>query len=169
MAGEKCDGCGFVWDDVSWQHIPSLLRATAHEMVAELVQQESNWTRRPSDQRWSTREYACHVRDVLLSLRERLILASVLDHPTGTAIYRDDRIRIGLYANENVSDVVNDLVMAADLAARTIAVLPNGFDGRTMTYSAQTPADVTLQWVAAQGLHEVVHHLGDIRENARLG
>jgi hypothetical protein len=98
-----------------------------------------------------------------------LILASVLDHPTGTAIYRDDRIRIGLYANENVSDVVNDLVMAADLAARTIAVLPNGFDGRTMTYSAQTPADVTLQWVAAQGLHEVVHHLGDIRENARLG
>ena len=169
MASERCDGCGFVWDDVSWQHIPGLLRAAAHEMAAEIVNQGSNWTRRPSDERWSTREYGCHVRDVLLSLRERLILASVLDHPTGTALYRDDRIRIGLYANENISEVSNDLVMAADLVARTIAALPDGFEERTMTYSAQTPTNVTLQWVAAQGLHEVVHHLGDIRENGRLG
>jgi hypothetical protein len=70
MAVESCDECGFVWDDVSWQHIPSLLRATAHEMVGELVEQESRWARRPSDERWSTGEYACHVRDVLLSLRD---------------------------------------------------------------------------------------------------
>lgn len=156
-----------MWDDVSWSKIPALIRSVASEIVDEIAQHESHWATRPSDERWSTSEYACHVRDVILSLRERVILASVLDQPTGTALYRDDRVRIGLYANESVSHVSNDISSAADLLARTIAALPEGFDQRTMIYSAQTPMEVTLQWVAAQGLHEAVHHLGDIRENAR--
>ena len=64
--------------------------------------------------------------------------------------------------------MVSDVVTAGLLLARTVQALPEGSESRTMTYSAQTPMEVSIMWVAAQGLHEAVHHLGDIRENARL-
>lgn len=168
MAGEKCDGCGFVWDDFDRSRLPGEMNRVCAEIADEVVAQSARWGVRPEPERWSNQEYACHLRDVLLSVRERIILASVLDKPTGTALYRDDRVRIGLYAGESVSDVSADVRAAGGLFARTVTALPDDFENRLMTYSAQSPMEVTVMWVAAQGLHEAVHHLGDIRENGRL-
>ena len=60
---------------------------------------------RPSEQRWSILEYGGHLRDVILSIRERVVLASVLDVPVGTPIFRDERVDIGFYAEDTAADV----------------------------------------------------------------
>ena len=168
MAGEQCDGCGFVWDEVTRPKYLDMMKKVCDDICSEIARQSSNWIVRPSQDRWSTREYACHLRDVLLSLRERVILAAVTDKPTGTALYRDDRVHIGLYRTDEMVEVMTEIAAAGALLARTIQSLPEGFESRTMIYSAQTPMEVPIIWVAAQGLHEAVHHFGDIRENARL-
>jgi hypothetical protein len=92
---------------------------------------------RPLPDRWSILEYGGHVRDVLLSIRERVILAAIVDVPTGTPIYRDERIDLGFYAEDTVKEVMNELEMAALLFAKTVTTLPAHFDTRELIYSVQ--------------------------------
>lgn len=168
VAGEICEQCGFVWDALSWSDLPTAINTSCSDIINELTEAGAAVNVRPRDGRWSTKEYASHVRDVLLSLRERIVLASVMDKPTGTALYRDDRVAIGLYARETSDMVARDITMAGSLLARTVDALPVEFASRTMIYSAQTPMEVSLWWVAQQAVHELRHHLGDVVENTRL-
>lgn len=120
---------------------------------------------RPTPTRWSGWEYAGHVRDVLLSIRERLILAVVTDHPTGTPIYRDERVDSGFYALDTSATLRRQLAVATDMLCDVLMTMPDDGWARTMRYSPTTPLEVDLAWVAAQALHEVSHHLADVREN----
>ena len=52
---------------------------------------------------------------------------------------------------------------AGDLFARTLDCLPDGAGGRTMFYGWPRPATRSVDWVAAQALHECRHHLDDVR------
>ena len=120
---------------------------------------------RPEADRWSIVEYAAHLRDVLLSIRERIVLTSVLDEPTGTPLYREERIALGFYAFDTPADVAQELEVAARIIAKTISSLPPGHEARLATYSPATPMKVTNEWMAAQALHECRHHLGDVEAN----
>ena len=61
---------------------------------------------------------------MILSIRERIVLASILDVPVGTPIYRDERVDIGLYAQDAASDVVVELQVATFLFLKTVASCP---------------------------------------------
>lgn len=172
MSGSEpvsCEGCGFVWDGVGRADAISGINDAVAGFVGVIEKAGDAATFRPEPDRWSIVEYAAHLRDVLLSLRERIVVASVVDDAVGTPIYRDQRVALGFYSLDSVEDAADELAMAAGLISKTIAALPEGYDDRTMVYSPVTNTTVTIGWIAAQAAHEAVHHLGDVEENlARL-
>jgi hypothetical protein len=123
---------------------------------------------RPRTDRWSILEYGGHLRDALLSARERVILTSILDHPVGTPIYRDERIDLGFYSEDTALDVTQELRVAEQLFSKTISTLPAGFETRRLVYSARTPIDMPITGVVANALHECEHHLADVNEDLAL-
>ena len=74
-----CSECGFDATDVAGEEIPALLRANA-ETWQELDSPAAH--ERPTDDRWSALEYACHVRDVFRLYDLRLHLMLDEDDPT---------------------------------------------------------------------------------------
>jgi hypothetical protein len=123
---------------------------------------------RPRPDRWSILEYGGHVRDVLLSIRERVIVASIIDVPTGTPIYRDERIELGFYAEDTAKEVLNELETAVVLFNKTVTTLPADFDTRELVYSSRTPLAVTISSTFSNAAHECEHHLGDASDNLAM-
>ena len=120
---------------------------------------------RPSETRWSILEYGGHLRDVLISLRERAVLAAVEDHPTGTPIHRDDRVDLGLYRLDTVAALSQELPVTSRLLLHTLEAMPAGYADRPLLYSPVTPEEVTIAWLGTQAVHECEHHLDDARTN----
>ena len=58
--------------------------------------------------------------------------------------------------------------MAAALLVRMVAALSPEQLERTCQYGYPGPSTRTLRWMAAQAVHEVEHHLGDVEENLTL-
>jgi hypothetical protein len=163
-----CEHCGFSWAPRSRVEVATRMSAAVESLVAIIATAGTSVDRRPSDERWSILEYGGHLRDVILSIRERIVLASILEVPVGTPIYRDERVDIGLYAHDAASDVAVELQVATYLFLKTVASLPEGFDGRHLIYSSQTPLEITISGAMSNALHECEHHLGDASENLRL-
>ena len=144
------------------------MSTAVEDLVAVIARAGASVDRRPSDDRWSILEYGAHLRDVILSIRERIVLASILDVPVGTPIYRDERVNIGFYAQDAASDVVVELQVATYLFLKTVASLPEGFEDRHLIYSTLSPLEITISGAMLNALHECEHHLGDAHENLRL-
>jgi hypothetical protein len=160
----RCEICGFRWDDVGGD-VTGRLTAASDAFVEVLTGAAERASRRPSPDRWSILEYAGHVRDVLISIRERIVLAVVVERPTGVAMNREERIDRGLYRHDGVEDVAEELVVLTRLMVKTISSLREGDTRRALIYSSATPDEVSVAWAIAQAIHEVEHHLGDVREN----
>lgn len=165
---DSCPGCGFVWEGVSRSDAVSGINNSIEDFIGVIEVAGEMALVRPEQNRWSIVEYASHLRDVLISIRERSILASIVDEPTGTPIFRDERVNLGFYSLDSLDDAMDELAFAAGLLSKTIATLPEGFENRELKYSPVTPLSVTIKWMAAQAFHEASHHLGDVRENLRL-
>lgn len=167
-APTSCTACDFSWDEITRHNFAARLSVENEALVAALSSAGARATRRPSPARWSVLEYAAHVRDVLISIRERVILAVVLERPTGVAMYRDERVDAGLYRNDTSGDVAEELQVLARLVIATVSSLGDGVQDRTLVFSPQSPHEVTIGWAIAQLVHEVRHHLMDVRENLTL-
>jgi hypothetical protein len=160
-----CEVCGFLRDDVTILEIPRRIVTSTDSFVDLIGLAGDNVSVRPSPERWSILEYGGHLRDVLISLRERLITASIEDEPTGVAIHRDERIFLGFYGRDTPLDVTTELAAISRLFVRTIESIPPGFEEREMFFSPASPHRVSVLWLGAQALHESEHHLSDVREN----
>jgi hypothetical protein len=160
-----CEGCGFIWDDVDPTDAPSRLAAAVAAFTELIRVASASGLARPSPERWSIVEYAGHLRDALLSMRERIIVASVIDLPTGTPIYRDERIDLGFARLDTPDEVVAELEMATGLMLKTILTLPEDSLERLLVYSPNVTSPITIAWVIAQAVHEAEHHLSDVTEN----
>ena len=167
-AVEQCDQCGFIWDHVSYSEVAARV-ATSTGEVRRIVMppdRPTGWSERAATRvapkTWSPLEYLCHIRDVLLVQRDRAFTILVEDNPTFGPMYREERVTLGGYADEDLGDVVAQLEMAGNLLARTLGRLDKAQFQRTGVYGYPTVAKRTLEWVAAQTLHEVLHHTGDI-------
>ena len=163
-APTSCDICGFRWGDVTGDVGGRLTRAS-ESFVDVVTNAGALVSRRPSPERWSILEYAGHVRDVLISIRERIVLAVVTDRPTGVAMHRDERVDRGLYQCDTVADVSAELAVVTRLFTKTVSSLREEDARRALIYSSASPHEVTVAWAIAQAIHEVEHHLSDIREN----
>jgi hypothetical protein len=161
---ERCEDCGFAWESVPASDVGERTRRGALR-IAELLQADGVAQRSAPD-RWSSLEYAAHVRDVLLNLRDRIVVALVEDNPDFKPMYREQRVDLGLYVGDTPAVVRRDLDMASDLFCRTFAVLSNEQLVRPCQYAYPTLTTRSVLWMARQVVHEVEHHLGDIEENA---
>ncbi len=163
-AVERCEVCGFAWDQVRPEEVPSRLAAAAAGFAEVLGAAEDHQVSvRPRPDTWSALEYAGHVRDVLTNLRDRIVLGLVLDHPQPHSMHGEARVDLGLYAADTPDVVAAEISLGAGLLGRTVAALSADQLERALVYLYPRVASRSLAWVAAQALHEAEHHLADAR------
>ncbi|MFH7595752.1 DinB family protein [Streptomyces racemochromogenes] len=161
---DDCAECGFAYDLELAPSVASLAGEYAARYADLLLRTErSALARRAEAGVWSPLEYACHVRDVLLVQRERVLSARRTDTPVATPMGRDERVEHEGYALQDPSDVARQLTDAASLFGNVLHRLPAVDWERTLVYSYPEPAERSLRWVAVHTLHELRHHLLDAR------
>jgi len=159
---DRCDGCGFEYDltlapDAAERivggvaTIAGLLGNTAVERLRA----------RPQAETWSPLEYGCHVRDVLLVQRERVLAARRTTRPSFDPMGRDERVEHDGYAAQSPQDVARQLNDAARMFANVLDRLQPEDWERKVTYNYPVRLERSLGWVAVHTEHEVKHHLLD--------
>jgi hypothetical protein len=162
---ERCEDCGFVWAEVPDDEIvPRIVNGAA--TLARVLATRGAPDRRPRPGRWSAVEYAAHVRDVMLHVRDRVVIALVEDDPEFKPLYRDQRVDLGLYARDGAATLIVELPVAAALFDRTWAALDRVQLERPCQYTFPSPTTRTVRWMGQQVVHEVEHHLADVRADA---
>jgi hypothetical protein len=112
---------------------------------------------------WSPLEYGCHIRDVLLAQRERVLAARRANCAECAPLGREERVDHDGYGEQDPADVARQLADAAMLFGNVLARLgPEDWD-RTVVYNYPEILERTLRWVAVHTVHDVQHHLLDIR------
>ena len=118
---------------------------------------------RPAPDVWSAIEYSCHVRDVLLIQRDRVILALVERLPSFPRMYRDERVSLTGYQQEPLQDLLAELDVATNLFAKVFDRLSTEQMSRQCIYNFPEPTERDIAWLGRHTVHEATHHLGDIR------
>ncbi|HEX6422911.1 MAG TPA: DinB family protein [Acidimicrobiales bacterium] len=159
---DLCDECGFAYDlDAATSAGAAVAEGAA--TIAGLMNDDGIDLRRRRHARvWSPLEYACHVRDVLLVQRERVLAARRRERPSFEPMGRDERVEHDGYETQDPHDVARQVVDAAQMFANVLSRLgPDDWE-RTVVYSYPTENERSLRWVAVHTVHEVRHHLLDI-------
>jgi DinB superfamily len=112
---------------------------------------------------WSPLEYGCHLRDMLLVQRERVLAARRMDRPDCPPSGRDERVLHDGYAEQQPEDVARQLADAAQLFSNVLARLAADDWDRTVIYHYPETRERSLRWAAVHTLHEAQHHLLEIR------
>ena len=160
---DRCAECGFEYDlDRSGEAGAEIVGGCA-DIAGELLDGAADLRSRRRPEVWSPLEYGCHVRDMLLVQRERVLDARRTDTPVCEPMGRDERVGHDGYSEQEPADVARQLTDAATLCAGVLDRLPSGTWERTLIYVYPTRTERSLRWVAVHSLHEVRHHLMDIR------
>jgi hypothetical protein len=161
----ECGQCGFVYEDLPLDEVGPSMRGFARRYraaldgIAQAVASE-----RPEPSVWSALEYACHVRDVLLVQRDRVVLAHVVECPQPAPMSRDERVSICRYDAQSMADVLDQLAMACELCALVFEGLSAEALAKEIIYNFPTPVVRDLGWVGRHTVHEGVHHLKDVHD-----
>ncbi|KQX66657.1 DinB family protein [Angustibacter sp. Root456] len=155
----RCPQCGLESASVALADVPDLLRDNAKAWADVLSRADAQ--ARPEATVWSPLEYACHVRDVhrVFGPRYRQMLDA--DDPQFANWDQDVAALDGDYEHQQPSSVAGELSAAAQEAAELLAgVTPEQADraGRRSNGSR-----FTVTSLARYHLHDVVHHLRDVR------
>jgi hypothetical protein len=166
---DQCDECGFTYDEAGAPAAAATCRRLARE-VADCLGRGDRDRLRPSPEVWSPLEYACHVRDVLLVQRERVLWAQWADEPAPAPMARDERVELDGYAGQDPHAVSRQLADAADLFANVLDRIDGDTWDRGIVYGyPPPPTRRSLRWVAVHTVHELTHHLADIRRQLTPG
>jgi S-DNA-T family DNA segregation ATPase FtsK/SpoIIIE len=157
-----CEECGFVYDEERLRPLDQLLRAAGPRYRTILNADAGALRRRPAPETWSALEYACHVRDVLLMQRDRLYVALVEDTPSFKPMYREERVVLARYNEQDPAEVVEQIDVASELVAGAFSALDDAQLARRCQYGYPTPEVHTLRWVGVHTLHECEHHALDV-------
>jgi len=160
---DRCEECGFDYDLAQAPASgPAIIDGVA-EVTGLLGAAGEDLRARQQPSVWSSLEYGCHLRDVLLVQRERVLAARRMDRPTFDPMGRDERVEHDGYAEQKPADVARQLSDAAHLFANVLGRLgPEDWD-RNVSYNYPKPLERSLRWVAVHTVHEVRHHLLDVR------
>jgi len=160
---ERCDECGFVYEPNEAEQAGQSITLAVESLADILRLPSANLAQRRNPSIWSALEYGCHVRDVLLVQRERVLLGRRTDRPSLEPMGRDERVEHDGYALQEPVDVARQLTEAARMFANDLARLgPDDWD-RVVLYNYPEPRERSLRWVGVHTLHEVRHHLLDVR------
>jgi hypothetical protein len=158
-----CEECGFEYDLVKAPNAALSIVTGVAEFAALLSDSRADVRTRREPTQWSPLEYGCHLRDVLLVQRERVLTARRRDRPSFEPMGRDERVDHDGYAEQRPHDVARQLTVAAQLLAHVLGRLSPDDWGRSVMYNYPQRAERSLRWVALHTLHEVSHHLLDAR------
>jgi hypothetical protein len=159
VLSDPCPECGFVAADVEVAAVGEAVRGSLPRWRAVLGRPDV--AARPDPGTWSPLEYAAHVRDVFRVFDERLALILAEDDPLFANWDQDAAALDGDYAHQDPSAVADGLERAGRaVAARfdAVATSDEGRGGRRSNGSV-----FTVRTLGQYFLHDVVHHLHDVR------
>jgi hypothetical protein len=155
-----CHECGFdtrtIWRDA----LPGMLRQNAAIWDEVLLERGESGRLRPSPERWSTLEYACHVRDVFRKFYERVQLMVSTEDPVFANWDQDATAIEDRYNEQSPGEVAGQLRSAADRLAERLSLLAAAEWGRPGTRS--DGARFTVGTLGRYLMHDPVHHLYDV-------
>lgn len=157
-----CAECGFEYDLATAPRAASSIVTGVAELAAVLSDRRADVRARREPVVWSPLEYGCHLRDVLLVQRERVLTARRVERPSLEPMGRDERADHDGYAEQEPGDVARQLTVAAQLFANVLGRL-NPDDWERRAIYPYPRAERPLRWIAVHTLHEVRHHLLDVR------
>lgn len=159
---DTCSECGFGYEMGLASTAGAAIVDGVGELASLLTAADDDLRRRRRPDVWSSLEYGCHVRDVLLVQRERVLAARRTDRPSFDPMGRDERVEHDGYADQDPSAVARQLVDAGHLFVNVLDRLGPDDWHRTVMYNYPRRFERSLEWVAVHTLHEVRHHLFDV-------
>ena len=163
MVGHYCGDCDFTYDLTQASSAGAGVVELAEEIASILGRRDVALRRRPDLEVWSPLEYGCHVRDVLLAQRERALAARRSSGAACAPMGREERVDHDGYNEQDPVAVARQLKDAAMLFANVLARLDDGDWDRTVVYNYPEAQERSLRWVAIHTVHDLRHHLADIR------
>jgi hypothetical protein len=160
---DPCAGCGFTYDLRQAATACDDICAAAAEVVALLCDSGIDTRLRARPDLWSPLEYGCHLRDVLLVQRERVLAARRVNGADCASMGREERAEHDGYNEQDPIEVARQLGDAATLFSNVLARLAADDWDRTVVYHYPETSERSLRWVAVHTAHELQHHLLDIR------
>ncbi|MEO7131939.1 MAG: DinB family protein [Dermatophilaceae bacterium] len=156
-----CPDCGFDAAHLGRDQIPELLQDAKRRYAAVLGQGEVR--ARPASGVWSPLEYSCHVRDVCVVMTARL--EQILDGCGRVVTFADwdqDRAAAnGRYWRSDPTAVQQEVTDAFDAAAAAYA---RPVEGEWAWPALRSNGSrFTAETLARYFLHDVRHHLWDVR------
>lgn len=159
VLGTPCLECGLSAADLPAAETGARVRADLPRWEAVLARVEAR--ERPAPTTWSPTEYACHVRDVFTLFDDRLRLMLTEDDPLFANWDQDATALADDYAEQLPSEVSSQLVAAGRAVAAEFDSVPDDAWARTGRRSNGSAFTVTT--LAQYFVHDVVHHLHDVR------
>lgn len=157
-----CAECGFEHEVAAAPHAAGQLLGRA-QVCADVLRAGTAVAERRTPDVWSPLEYVCHLRDMFVVQRERVLLALRADRPFVVPMGREERVEHDGYAEQDPDDVARQLVDSAALLGHLFGRMPDDDWGRTLVYNYPDRAERSLAWLAVHTLHEAVHHTLDVR------
>jgi len=153
-----CQECGFDASTIKPTEVAGLLRKMVPEWRVVLAHPDAS--RRPSQDRWSTLEYSCHVRDVFAIYTERLSLMLTEINPQFENWDQDATAISEGYSNQDPAAVAD----ALREQATTLADLFESVAGEQWKREGRRSdgAHFTIETFALYFIHDPIHHLYDV-------
>ena len=154
-----CPECGYDASAVEATEVADAVRRNAVSWIGVLERPDVG--RRPNPSTWSPLEYACHVRDVFRLYDYRLSLMLEHDDPLYPNWDQDVTAVDKRYGEQDAGTVGPELVRAA----QAIAARFDGLAGEQWQRRGRRSdgASFSVDTFARYFLHDVVHHLYDVR------
>ncbi|KAA1417045.1 DinB family protein [Nocardioides humilatus] len=154
-----CDECGFDPRAVDVADLGRLILANAEGWQPVLASAQA--AQRPTPTTWSPTEYAAHVRDVHRMFFGRVNLMLAEDDPVFANWDQDETALAERYDLQVPAEVAAGLSIAAgEVAAAYDAVLDDAWSRRG---TRSNGSEFTVETIGIYHLHDVVHHLWDVR------
>jgi len=160
---DHCGGCSFTYDLDQAPAAGADIRARVDEVVAILCDNNIDVRSRSRPEVWSPLEYGCHLRDVLLVQRERVLATRRVNRADCASMGREERVVHDGYSEQDPAAVARQLADAATLFSNVLARLTDDDWDRTVVYRYPETNERSLRWVAVHTAHEAQHHLLDVR------
>jgi DinB superfamily len=156
---KPCPDCGFDARTVAGQQVATRLRSNATRWSAVLGRADVK--ARPQPRVWSPLEYGCHVRDVCRVFELRVNLMRLQGDPAFENWDQDAAAVADAYGAQDPAVVSVELSAAAGAAATAFEAVGAGEWQRTGRRS--NGAVFTIETLGQYFLHDVTHHLHDVR------
>ena len=154
-----CPECGFDAPALAVEDLPALLEETTGAWSEVLARPDVR--ERPGPGVWSPLEYGAHVRDVHRVFEERLRRMLSEDGPLFANWDQDEAALVRRYRDQHPAEVG---VALAEAAARVSALYAGVTDGTRHRQGVRSNgSQFTVETLGRYHLHDVVHHLWDVR------